>query len=432
MNKSEAENYVYQSYLKAEKHQKYETKDADKRNPAFSRDIIRKMCMVPCAVVTGSKGKGSAASMISQILQTGLNVGLMTSPHLIDFCERFRVNGEAISDADFVKHAERIRPFFDKADASIPQDKCISPMGIQTALALSYFSEKKTQFNVFECGKGARFDDVNNVMHEYAVINSIFMEHTRELGKTIEEIAYDKSHVITGEQKCVYVAQQKEEAMSVIRERADSFNTPIKVYGADFRSENIQFTNHGMKFDVVIGKEIFKDIVVPLLGEHQARNCALAMALCKDVLETFNMESVREKLRSLDWPGRMEIVSSNPFIMLDACINSESTDNIKNTLEFLNMRKYTVIAGIPDDKDFAGVVESMQENAVCTILTKSQNPHYVFTENQKRLLAAEGIDTIWTNSIPEAVSMAKLKGLPIVILGATSVVSEVKRLFGLC
>lgn len=255
------------------------------------------------------------------------------------------------------------------------------------------------------------------------------MEHTRELGKTIEEIAYDKSHVITGEQKCVYVAQQKEEVMSVIRKRANSFNIPIKVYGVDFRSENIQYTNLGMKFDVIIGKEIYKDIVVPLLGEHQARNCALAMALCKDVLEIFNIESIREKLKSLNWPGRMEIVSSNPFIMLDACINSESTDNVKNTLEFLNIQKYTVIVGIPDDKDFARVVESMQENAVCIILTKSQNPHYIFTENQKRLLATKGIDTIWTNSISEAISMAKIKGFPIVILGTTSVVSEVKMLF---
>lgn len=429
MNKSEAENYIYQSYLKAEKYQKYETKDANKRNPAFSRDIIRKICMEPCVVVTGSKGKGSVSSMISQILQTQLNVGLMTSPHLVDFCERFRVNGKVISDVDFVKHIENIRPFFDKVDAFIPQDKCISPMGIQTALALNYFNEKKTQFNIFECGKGAKFDDVNNVLHEYAVINSIFMEHTRELGKTIEEIAYDKSHVITGEQKCVYVAQQKEEVMSVIRKRANSFNIPIKVYGVDFRSENIQYTNLGMKFDVIIGKEIYKDIVVPLLGEHQARNCALAMALCKDVLEIFNIESIREKLKSLNWPGRMEIVSSNPFIMLDACINSESTDNVKNTLEFLNIQKYTVIVGIPDDKDFARVVESMQENAVCIILTKSQNPHYIFTENQKRLLATKGIDTIWTNSISEAISMAKIKGFPIVILGTTSVVSEVKMLF---
>jgi dihydrofolate synthase/folylpolyglutamate synthase len=426
MNRKEAEDYIYKSYLKAERFQSYDKKDSVKRNPQFSRDIIREKCIAPCVVVTGSKGKGSVANMISQVLQTKLDVGLMTSPHLVDFCERFRYNGVAISDSDFVRHIEAIRSAFDAVDASIPMDKCVSPMGIQTALALSYFNERKTRFNVFECGKGAKFDDVNNVRHQYAIINSIFPEHTRELGETVEEIAADKSHVITGEQVCVYVAEQQPTVMDVIAQRAKAYDVPLKVYGVDFRCENIKYTVSGMQFDVVIGSDVYSDIVIPLMGEHQARNCALALCLCRDVLGSFDESAVKSNLRAIDWPGRMEILSTQPFVMLDACINSASTVNVKSVLEFLGINKYTLVVGIPDDKDYAGVVASMQGNAAYTILTKSQNAHYVFTEKQKARLATLGIDAILTDSVAGAIHEAKMKGLPIIILGTTSVVSEVK------
>ena len=429
MNKREAEDYVYRSYLKAVEHQEYNAKDKEKRNPDFTRKMIAGMSTTPCTIVTGSKGKGSVACMISNILQTELKTGLMTSPHLTDFCERFRIDGKTIGDDEFIEHMQNIIPRFDLIEAVIPNNKSISPMGIQAALALDYFNANNTQFNVFECGKGARFDDVNNITHQYAVINSIFLEHTRELGNTLKEIAFDKSHVITGEQRCIYIAEQKPEAMEVILERAKHYNTPVKIYGRDFCCNDIRYTKRGMQFDVVIDGETYSEITVPLLGEHQAKNCALAIALCKDVMTTFDIDIIKESLQSLAWPGRMEIISSTPFIMLDACINSESTGNIKKTLDYLDIAKYTLIVGIPDDKDYAKVVKAMHGNAADVILTKSQNPHYIFTKEQKHTLANDGIESTWTNSISEAINIAKSKELPIVILGTTSVVSEVKSFF---
>ena len=429
MNKKEAEDYVYRSYLKAAKYQEYATKDKEKRNPVLTREIITGLSVTPCAIVTGSKGKGSVTCIISQILQTEFKTGMMTSPHLTDFCERFRIDGKAITDEEFIAHMQRIIPHFDQIEAGMPCDKSISPMGIQAALALDYFNTNNTQFNVFECGKGARFDDVNNIPHQYAVINSIFLEHTRELGETLAEIAFDKSHVITGGQKCVYIAEQKPEAMETILERANHYNIPAKVYGRDFHCSNIRYTKQGMLFNVRIDNKHYDDITVPLLGEHQAKNCALAMALCKDIMETFDIDRIKASLKSLSWPGRMEIISTTPFIMLDACINSESTGNIKKILDYLDIAQYTLIVGIPDDKDYAKVVKAMYENATEIILTKSQNPHYVFTESQKYTLANDGIETIWTCSIPEAIDIVLKKGLPTVILGTTSVVSEVKVFF---
>lgn len=427
MNRIEAENFVYKSYLKAEKHQKYDAKDSVKRKPELSGNIIRKKAGTPCVLVTGSKGKGSVASMIAQILQTKYKTGLMTSPHIIDFCERFKVNNINISDHDFAKYMTVIQPDIEAIDAELPSNVFLSPMGIQAMLGLEYFNAEKTDFNVFECGKGAKFDDVNNILHQYAVINSIFLEHTRELGDTLAAIAEDKSHVITGEQKCVFIAEQSACVIEVLKKRAALYNVPLKIYGLDFKAENIRYSGKNMIFDVDIEGVVYRDMSVPLMGGHQAKNCALAMAFCKKVLGEFDLEAVKRKLSELNCHGRMEVISENPFMMLDACINSASCANVKDVLKHLKMEHVTVIIGIPDDKDYAGVVREMTDVSNNIILTKSQNPHYVFTDEQCKKMASEGIKTVWTNSVEEAIDKAKKIANPIVILGTTSVVAEVSR-----
>lgn len=431
----EAEDFVYASYLRAATHQDYAAKDAGKRHPELTRSLLRQKSIAPCVVVTGSKGKGSVANMISRIMQTNYTVGVMTSPHITDFRERFRVNDTMISEADFCRLMAEIRPEILDIASDLPDSVCISPMGIQADLALTYFSEKHTDFNVFECGKGAKYDDVNNILHDYAVINRIFLEHTRELGDTLTAIAEDKSHVLTGEQKCVYFAEQEHEVLEVLVRRAEAMQVPYKIYGRDFQAENIRYTCSGMQFDVVIGQTVYPDLQIPLLGEHQAKNCALALAVCVDVMTdlyrestTFSMPAVRENLSLLHWPGRMEILRSDPFVLLDACINSASCENVKEVLRHLGIQNCTVIVGIPEDKDYAGVARSMKDIANRIILTRSGNPHYHFSQKQQESLAEEGIGTRWTDSVKQALTLAGSCPDPIVILGTTSVISEVERL----
>lgn len=435
-SQKEAEDFVYASYLRAATHQDYAAKDAGKRHPELTRSLLRQKSITPCVVVTGSKGKGSVANMISRILQTNLCVGLMTSPHITDFRERFRVNDTMISEADFCRLMAEIRPEILDIASDLPESVCISPMGIQADLALTYFSEKHTDFNVFECGKGAKYDDVNNILHDYAVINRIFLEHTRELGDTLTAIAEDKSHVITGEQKCVYFAEQEHEVLEVLVRRAEMLQVPYKFYGRDFQAENIRYTCSGMLFDVVIGDNIYPDLQIPLLGEHQAKNCALALAVCMDVMAdlyrestTFSMPAVRENLSLLHWPGRMEVLRSEPFVLLDACINAASCENVREVLRHLGIQNCTVIVGIPEDKDYVGVVRSMKDMTGRIILTKSGNPHYHFSQKQQEVLAREEIPAEWTDSVEQALTLADSYPDPIVILGTTSVISEVEQIF---
>ena len=465
MNRKEAEDFVYSSYLRAEKYHVYEEKDVERRHPEFTRELLRKKSGTPAAIVTGSKGKGSVSKMIAEILQTKFTVGLMTSPHIEDFCERFQVNGEKVSSPLFSMLMEEIRPEIEEIDRKIPKEFCVSPMGIQADFALTWFRSRKTDFNVFECGKGAKLDDVNNILHDYAVINSVFLEHRRELGNTIAEIAEDKAHVITGREKAVFVGEQTEEAMAVIEKRAALFSVPLKVYGRDFWEENLRTEQTGIIFDLCIFGKRYRDIRLPLLGDFQAKNCALAMAVSETVFldlsekasvveeslpsaenlpsaesshsamlpespergKTFEMDAVRRRLSEINWPGRLELISGKPFILLDCCINRISTKAVKAVLAERKIEKPVSIIAIPEDKDYRGVVQEMYPLSESIILTRTNNPHYHFSEKQCERMAEEGITTEWAEDFTEAMKKAEEKGLPIVILGTTSLLPEVKN-----
>lgn len=438
MNRKEAEDFVYSSYLRAEKYHVYEEKDVERRHPEFTRELLRKKSGTPAAIVTGSKGKGSVSKMIAEILQTKFTVGLMTSPHIEDFCERFQVNGEKVSSPLFSMLMEEIRPEIEEIDRKIPKEFSVSPMGIQADFALTWFRSRKTDFNVFECGKGAKLDDVNNILHDYAVMNSVFLEHRRELGNTIAEIAEDKAYVITGREKAVFVGEQTEEAMAVIEKRAALFSVPLKVYGRDFWEENLRTEQTGIVFDLYVFGKRYRDIRLPLLGDFQAKNCALAMAVSETVFsdlsdkstemgKTLEMDAVRRRLSKINWPGRLELISGEPFILLDCCINRVSTKAVKAVLAERKIEKPVSIIAIPEDKDYRGVVQEMYPLSESVILTRTNNPHYHFSEKQCERMAEEGIATEWAENFTEAMKKAEEKGLPIVILGTTSLLPEVKN-----
>ena len=449
MTRQEAEDFVYESYLKAEPQMDYAAPDREKRHPEYTRDLIR--CVqqqgeqdrpeVPCIVITGSKGKGSAACMIAKILQAEYRVGLMTSPHVTDFRERFRVNGSMIPEEDFARIMEEIRPDIDALQRNIVPGTCISPMGIQTVLALRYFSEQRTQANVMECGKGARFDDVNNARHEYSVINSIFLEHTRELGSTLEEIASDKACIITGEQKAVFIGRQKDEVLEVLLRRARELHVSAYCAGRDFGAENIRFTKEGMMLDAWFRRgrsvEHQRGLKVPLLGEHQAHNLVLALAACREICgckKACEKETVNRSLSDLHLPGRMEIYRKKPFTILDACINRESAGMVRDVLNHLKIDRAVTVIAVPEDKDYLGIAAVMKDLSAAVLLTGSHNPHYHFSRAQEEQLKKHGIESRYMEDLQEAVkeayklakTLAKPEqgNLPVVILGTTSVITE--------
>ena len=160
--------------------------------------------------------------------------------------------------------------------------------------------------------------------------------------------------------KAVYVARQQPEVMAVIGERAAECGVPVKLYGRDFEARNIDFTQAGMLFDVVAEGQCLRGVTIPLLGEHQAENAALALALGQDILGGWDIPGIRESLARTEVSGRMEIIGEQPFTLLDACINRESAVYVRHVLDRLGPDRYCLVVGIPDDKDFEGVVLALK------------------------------------------------------------------------
>jgi len=430
VTRDEAEDYIYESYLAAQPYLRYSDPDSLKRHPELTRDILRSLAHAPAIVVTGSKGKGSVARMVAALLGRSHAVGLMTSPHILKFNERFSVDGKDISDDELVSCLEAVKPAFDAVQQGLAPGRFISPIGIETAIALTWFERMGTDIDVLECGKGARYDDVPNVPHRFAAINTIFAEHTRELGPTVGAIAHDKSYVITPGMEGVFVAPQQDTAMEEIQERAESEEVPLFCYGRDFEASQVRWGRDGITFDLRIGARRIEDVRLSLLGEFQARNAALAVALAVAASETHLAdEEIRDALASVRMPGRLELLQEDPPVLLDACINRASCSQVLDALSHLGIAGgVTTIIGIPDDKDFLGVADAMKEVSGTIMLTASSNPHYVFTEKAHDVLAEQGMASLFVPTCTDALRQAREIGRPTCILGTTSLISDIERL----
>ena len=453
----EAEDYVYRSYLAAAPHWRYEDPDSAKRHPEHAARVISTLPRVPTCVVTGSKGKGSVCRMLACVMGTRVRTGLMTSPHLARFNERICVDGVPVEDEALVASVARLRPAFDEVQRTLRPGECLGPMGIQAAMALDLFWRAGCGFEVLECGKGARYDDVNVVAHEYAVLNTVFLEHTRELGPTLSAIASDKAHVMREGVRHAYVGPQQPEALERIEERAGQVGVPLRRYGRDFWAGPVSREGARMTFDVRLPQGTLAGMRLALFGEHQARNCALALAVAADVLvETQGMSeaealawlgspAVREALEVLRIPGRLELVATEPPCLVDACVNRVSAREVLAALRGLlgdpgadvqassaDQAGVTFVMGIPNDKDYLGVARELAPVVARLVLVDPARAHYVFDlDVQRGQLEAQGIESEVGGGVAEGIECAREIGLPVVVVGIAPVIADARRALGL-
>ncbi|MBQ9518671.1 MAG: bifunctional folylpolyglutamate synthase/dihydrofolate synthase, partial [Firmicutes bacterium] len=335
--------------------------------------------------------------------------------------------GENIPDEALIKYCEKIAPTLELIDMTIAEREYISPIAAQVLIALLHFYGK-TDLNIFECGKGVLYDDVNNLSRSYSVINKIFLEHTRELGDTIEKIAFDKAHIIVKGQKCAYTAAQSPEVMEILQKRADDCGVKLKKYGSEFYCENIDISENGTSFDVITKTDKYENINISLLGAHQAENFALALALCEDILKDtgIDKEKVKTAAKNIVWRGRLEIISKDPLVIADCCINRESAVTAKQVLKNLKKTSLAAVIAVPADKDCKGVAKEISEIADKIIFTKVQNPHYKFEKTQSGCIKG----AVFAEDIKTAVNLAKQSADTVCILGTTAMLAEVYALMG--
>ena len=309
-----------------------------------------------CIHVAGTNGKGTVCSFLASVLkEAGYKTGLYTSPYIVDFRERIRVDGEMISEKDLEEVTETVKAEIEKLRS---EDIIITEFEAVTAAAFLYYKNVGCDFVVLETGLGGRFDATNVIESPLAsVIVSISLDHVNILGNTISEIAFEKCGIIKNGCPVVTNSAQQTEALSVIKEQAEIKNSKLLV--ADVNA--IKVIDETIK-----GSEIAyqsRNVFVPFPGNHQRENCITAITVI-DLLKkqgiAVSEKAIADGIRKTRNPARCEVVSENPLVILDGCHNEDSARALCSVMEkHLKEKKITAIMGMMADKDIDKVLSMM-------------------------------------------------------------------------
>lgn len=313
-----------------------------------------------CIHVAGTNGKGSVTSMISSIIEeVGYKVGMYTSPHLQRFTERIKINDKEISEEDTVRLITEITPFIDRVEAEGYGHP--TEFEIITALMFKYFDESKTDFCVIEVGLGGRLDATNVMDPLVSVITTISYDHMNVLGNTLESIAHEKAGIIK-EGGVVVTYPQDIEALKVIRDTCSEKGAVL----LEVEEGGIIIKDYsplGQTFDLYLGRELYKDIRINLIGEHQLLNAKTAVAAVR-ALSTrgieIDSESICAGLKKARWPGRLEVIHQKPFIVLDGAHNLQGIESLKSALKkYFKYGSLILVMGVLKDKQVEEMCASL-------------------------------------------------------------------------
>lgn len=328
--------------------------------------------------IAGTKGKGSTATMVARMLQNnGYKVGLYTSPHLITVRERISVNDKLIEEPRFARAARRV------VEAAGKSPK-LTFFEAVTAIAFCYFSEQKVQIGVIETGLGGRLDSTNVIKPEACAITSISRDHTSQLGVSLASIAEEKAGIFKAGIPVVS-APQPPEVKEVLRDAAERNRSPFRMTGEDipfsYRFESSRAFGPHTRLSLTTDVSRFEHLPVPLLGEHQAINCCVALSMI-DTLKGRGFEIDDQKamagLSGLSLAGRMEMVSEEPRILVDAAHNAASIEALMRAIgQHIGYDSMVVIFGCNKDKDVAGMLRHIQLGADKAIFTTAGTPRSV-------------------------------------------------------
>jgi len=350
--------------------------------------------------IAGTNGKGSTASFLAEMLQAeGLKVGLYTSPYIEKFTNRMAINGIDIDEKEIVQLVEKVKPVVEELAA----DEVGQPTEFEvvTALAFTYFARKQPDWVIVEVGLGGRLDATNVIKPVLSVITNIGLEHTQVLGNTITAIAGEKAGIIKHGVPIV-TAAEKEEALRVFRDIAAQKEAKLWQVDRDFTYEVKQAGLDGIIFDYASPWRKLTNLEIKLIGRHQARNAALAVAARELMPLTFQEEAVRKGLMRTRWPGRLEIFSREPLVLVDGAHNVDGILALRDALkDILGGRRLRLVLGILGDKaveEILSLIIPLADAGI--IITTPDNPRaadpYQVAELAKRYAGNTPVEVIPT------------------------------------
>lgn len=340
--------------------------------------------------VAGTKGKGSVSAMCSSVLSAqGYQVGLYTSPHMVDFTERIQINGLHINKLELVEIVDEFKLITEK----VPE---ITTFELTTALAFVNFSRRNVDYAVMEVGLGGRLDATNIVNPIISVITSISYDHVKILGNTLSEIAGEKGGIIKPN-TAVVIAPQNEEVRLKLEEIAQANNAPTIQVGRDYLYAADAHSLDGQTFLVwtpdeqslvdefieSAGRDIWSPMRfrIPLMGFHQVENAATAYATLKTIEKfgvTLTQMAYREGFAKVNWPGRMEILRNHPPLVLDSAHNRYSALKLRQAMDdYFPGLPIILVFGASEDKDIDGMFQELLPRVWRVIATQSNHPRSI-------------------------------------------------------
>jgi dihydrofolate synthase / folylpolyglutamate synthase len=380
-----------------------------------------------CLHIGGTNGKGSTATMAASILQAaGYRVGLYTSPHLVDFRERIRVNGDVIPE-------ERVAALTDCVRAAAGELHAPTFFEFTTAMAFQQFADAGIDVAVVEVGLGGRFDATNVLMPAAAAITNVALDHQEYLGGTIGEIAYEKAGIIKPGVPVV-IGRVSGEAMAVLSRVAGERGAPLSRLQGDFKVSGKSpaiFRYEGRH-------ESYDELACPLAGRHQLENAACALALLEVASERglpVSGGAVREGLRAVRWEGRLETVESRPRLVLDGAHNPDAAAVVALYLDDFRRQhpgsRIIVVFGMMQDKDREGFLDHLLPHVDEVIVTQARIPRSATVQELAASLRARGWTANMVSDPADAISLGRRMASPddlILVTGSLMLVGEAKAI----
>ncbi len=359
----------------------------------------------PTVHVAGTKGKGSTTAMVASILEAaGCTTGLFTSPHLHTFRERIRVGGRPISEDEFAGLVEALWPAVEEIRRT--GHGRVTVFELLTAMAFRCFRERGVGAQVIEVGLGGRLDSTNVVQPLACGITSLGLDHTEVLGDTLAEIAMEKAGIIKRGVPVV-CAPQRPEALEVVREVCDAQESSLTLAGEDIRWSSESATLDGQTFTLETARRTYR-LSVPLLGEHQMENAAVAVGLVEALAEggiDIPPEAIEEGLRRVEWPCRLEVLRREPLVIADGAHNPHSAGRLVEAMRSLIPgRRLTLVVGVSRNKDVEGVAYELSRLSPADVVTtRSRHPRSAQPELLAREFERYGALAHTADSVAEAV-----------------------------
>ena len=334
--------------------------------------------------IAGTNGKGSTAAMTASILQqAGYRVGLFTSPCIFKFNERIQINGVHISDEDLAAVTSFVKPLA----AAMPDHP--TEFELVSCIGFEYFKRKNCDIVVLEVGMGGALDSTNVIdVPEVAVITNIGLDHTDFLGKTLAEISETKAGIFKeGGSAVIYPGDP--EVIQVLERICAQRGISPRI--ADFSQlHSVSHSLQGQYFDCADRKNLF----LPLLGVHQMKNAAVVLGIIDTLTEKgwkISEENIREGLARVSWPGRFDIVRTDPLFIIDGGHNPQCIEAlVKNIRDYLVGRRVIALVGVLADKDYADMFRPVMELVEQFVCITPDSPRKLEADDLARYLRGVG------------------------------------------